>query len=242
MKKSIVCVILALAILVMPCALAETAKPVKSVTTATLTKPTGSNVTYSEKFTISVVQMPTKPVTPAGTADPSATAAPDGTVPETPVVETTTSIVFAEMTEVAKTAPVTTYFKEETIQAAVEILPEAYNVENLQMDEFFPLVATGYEEDYGDVEAVFEFLTPYEDDQVLLVMVGIVATDEELAAAGIEVVTEADRIIWVPLQAEAVDGMVKITFTQDVMKQMEGHETMMAVLSGDALEAETAQQ
>jgi len=113
------------------------------------------------------------------------------------------------------------------------------------MDEFFPLKEEGYATEYGDVEAIFEFLTVYEDETVLVALVGILPTDDEIAAAeaALEEGEELDEqalIAWYPQNAVVEEGKVRITFTEDVLTLLADHDAVMALLRGDEIpEVET---
>lgn len=207
MNKNIVCVVLAMVMMLSFCAFAEEVA-VPSVTLGALTAPEG--VTYEEGFTVYV----------------------------TPVAEDSQEkVVLDEIVAFVETATVAEYFGEETMTAAAAYLPEELDVAALQLDEFFPLEQEGYNAEYGDVEAVFEFLTEYEDDTTLIAMVGILPVEGEVDETGAEV-----GITWLPMAAEAVEGKVKITFTQEMFEKMADREAVIAILRADAVETvETAE-
>lgn len=192
MNKNIICVVLAMVMMLSFCAFAEEVA-VPSVTLGALTAPEG--VTYEEGFTVYV----------------------------TPVAEDSQEkVVLDEIVAFVESDVVANYFGEETMTAAAAYLPEALDVTALELDEFFPLEQEGYVAEYGDVEAVFEFLTEYEDDTILIAMVGILPVEGET------------EITWLPMAAEAVEGKVKITFTQEMFEKMAGREAVIAVLRADA--------
>lgn len=219
MNKKIISILLVLVMLAMNvCAIAEETAPVPSITLGEVAAPEG--VTYEETFVVYV----------------------------TPVAEETKEAVVLEkiasfVTETE--APVVTYFPEETVTAVAEYLPEEFDAETLVMDEFFPLKEEGYTAEYGDVEAVFEFLTVYEDETVLVALVGILPTDDEIAAAeaALEEGEELDEqalIAWYPQNAVVEEGKVRITFTEDVLTLLADHDAVMALLRGDEIpEVET---
>lgn len=201
MNKNIICVVLAMVMMLSFCAFAEEVA-VPSVTLGALTAPEG--VTYEEGFTVYV----------------------------TPVAEDSQEkVVLDEIVAFVETAPVAEYFGEETMTAAAAYLPEELDAAALQLDEFFPLEQEGYVTEYGDVEAVFEFLTEYEDDTVLIAMVGILPVEGEVDETGAEV-----GITWMPMSAEAVEGKVKITFTQEMFEKMADREAVIAILRAEAVE------
>lgn len=194
MNKNIICVVLAMVMMLSFCAFAEEVA-VPSVTLGALVAPAG--VTYEEGFTVYV----------------------------TPVAEDSQEkVVLDEIVAFVETAPVAEYFGEETMAAAAAYLPENVDAATLQLDEFFPLKEEGYVAEYGDVEAVFEFMTEYEDNSALIAMVGILPVEGET------------EITWLPMAAEAVEGKVKIVFTQEVMEMLAEREAVMAILRAEAVE------
>lgn len=129
--------------------------------------------------------------------------------------------VFSEvMNVVQQNKPVVEFFGEEVIANAIaEVkLPVEVKSENLKLDEFFTLNVANYEEVYNDVEVVFEFVTQYKEETTLLAMVGIIT---------------ADGIVWIPLQAEVIDGQVKVLFTQDVLQKVMVSEAVFSLLRAE---------
>lgn len=122
--------------------------------------------------------------------------------------ETKEQVVLNEIIEVVKERPITEYFGTEVIAAVETFIPETAEVKNLVMDEIFVLNVEGYDDAYGNVEAVFEFVTSYREDTVLVAMVGILPYEG----------AEDDEIVWIPMQANVVDGKVKVAFTQEVLE------------------------
>lgn len=168
------------------------------------------------------------PVTQAViTLKPTATAAP-GAV-EAPVEEQTVSLVVElkeptvkaakvldEIAVHVETAPVTQYFAPEVVTEVKKIIPVAAKVEELKVHEFYEVNTANYAEAYGDVEATFEFATQYEDGKSFVAMIGIIGEDGE--------------VTWMPMNAEVVDGKVKILFTQEVLLLLEQNEAVCALL------------
>lgn len=169
------------------------AEPTPSVTLGEIVVPAG--VTYAENFSISM------------------TAIKEDTV-EAAVLE--------EIVKFVETEKVATYFGEEVMTSAKQYLPETLDVSALVVDEVFPLAIEGYEADYGDVEAVFEFVTAYDEGTVLLAMVGV------LPAEGTEITT------WIPMPAEVLEGgKVKITFTQEALDLLSENQAVLALLRAE---------
>ncbi|NLF28220.1 MAG: hypothetical protein GX592_10010 [Clostridiales bacterium] len=112
--------------------------------------------------------------------------------------------------------------KEEDIAALV---PEDFDPNTLELNEFSPLTAVNYDESYGDVVVSFKFATEYLDEQVVVAMLGIPAGTNPDGTAIVE---------WYALKAEVVDGLVAVTFTQEVLVLLDGAEGMIAILSEPA--------
>jgi hypothetical protein len=102
------------------------------------------------------------------------------------------------------------------------LLPPDFDPDTLELNEFSPLTGINYDEAYGDVVVSFEFATAYADGQVLVAMVGIPIGENEDGTAIVE---------WYALQAEVVDGIVQVTFPQDVLVLLDGADAMIAILS-----------
>jgi hypothetical protein len=84
------------------------------------------------------------------------------------------------------------------------------------MNEFTTIKIDGYSEENGDLTASFEFATKYADGQAIVAMVGV----------------EVDgTMTWTALKAEVVDGIVKITFPEAVVKLMQTGNAVLSILS-----------
>lgn len=187
MKKTIVCMFMALVmVLCMGTVLAEEA--VSSVTIAELVQPAEN--TYDEGFTVFVTVL--QP-------------------------ETAEMVIFEELKESAKAGQTAAeYFGEEVMAAAKAVVAENVSLDNLQVDEFFPLEQAGYKAEYGAVKATFQFATEYAEGTVLVAMIGIVGENGE--------------ITWIPLNAEVVEGKVQIDFTEEAMQQIAENKAVIALL------------
>jgi len=231
MKKSVICILLVLAMLSGIAAMAEGSVgainpgykapeqvsiqyvPVRSVTVVEIVVPTTGEVVAAEDFSVYLPPLEEETV-------------------EHQVFEEIKTFVEVEA------APVIQYFPEETVAAIVEKLPETVVVENMQMDEFFPLKEVGYDEAIGDVEVEFQFVTEYKDEDVVIALVGV----------PVEVVNEDGeieiQIKWTPVETRIVEGKVKIIFPVDVLKEVQQGNAMLALLrEGEPLpEGELAEE
>lgn len=231
--KRMIASFLIVVMLMSVCAFAETAAP--SVTISQVIIPTGKvEVAEDFKVTLKVVEKGTK---------------------EEKVFEKIQNVV-----TVAE-KPVAEYFGEEVMTAAVEVIAaavanvlaekiesgalesgafafdafdaETFDTSSLVMDEFFMLSEENYDAEYGDVTAVFEFVTPYEDDALLIAMVGILPNEEAEAEEAEAEETEDDGITWIPQQAVASEGKVHISFTQETLELLKDHQCVVALLRAE---------
>ena len=84
----------------------------------------------------------------------------------------------AEVEKLAASADVESYFGSVTdSEGNVVSLKEMLGTDTLNVYEFYPLIAGAYEEAYGKVTARMLFSTPYEKDEKVIVMIGLVTTD-----------------------------------------------------------------
>ena len=255
-NKKLTCMILMLVMMVTCCAFAEDAAPVPSITVVEIVLPADVVVNEEAPLVLNVKQV-----------EP----------------ESVEKVIMDEIIEVvqAPEASVATYFNEETKAAITEVLnevlaeiltetlpegataelPEGVEIklEDFQIDEFVAMNLEGYVAEYGEVEAEFAFTTEYVEEDILIVMIGIMPTEEEIAALETEAAdadeaaeetaeetaeeaeaTVASLIQWIPLKAEVVDGKVKVAFGEDVLTMVNERGAVMMVLRADNLGAEEA--
>ena len=139
-------------------------------------------------------------------------------VQEAPAATQELAKVAAVVSEGASPA---TYFADKEADIAL-LVPEDFDINVLELNEFSPLTAINYDASYGDVVVSFEFVTEYIDGQVVVAMLGIVAGENDDGTALVE---------WHALRAEVVDGLVQVHFTQDILALLNGAEAMIAILS-----------
>lgn len=156
--------------------------------------------------------------------------------------ETIEHEVMEEIIAFVQETPVVEYFAEETVAAVIEKLPETVQVENLTLDEFFPLREVGYEEHYGEVEAVFEFAVRYKDTDVVIALVGVpseqVVNDRAMGGKGHRSSFRDEKgIEWTPMDTRVSEGRVHVKFTEETMRKVNAGNAMMALLREDELAA-----
>ena len=90
------------------------------------------------------------------------------------------------------------------------------DLSQLVLSEYVSLGINNYQESMGDVSALFGFATEYQEGQTVLVMFGYMDDNGD--------------IVWNALNAEVIDGQVKIDFPSDVLLPA-GSEAILAILS-----------
>lgn len=199
--KKLVCLILALALCMSVTAMAEN---VPSKTTTDLTK-----------FTVSAANQP------AGAyLMPISELKLDGTLP---AHEEHTAILQKEIAKLSSEGA-ESYFANVTDSEGkpVDLRKELGLDANakLNVSEFFELVAGGFNEDCGNVTATMLFPTPYEKDEKVYVLVGIV--DEQNDGA----------VTWQAFEGVGMaDGSVKAEFTPEIVKAIANGIALLAIVS-----------
>lgn len=110
--------------------------------------------------------------------------------------------VIEEIATVAQTQPVAVYFGETAMAAISEKLPESVTTDTLKLSELTAISVADYNSSYGDITLTITTATEYDDDTVVVVLVGMWVDGE---------------LIWMPMDAVVVDGQVCVVFTQDVL-------------------------
>lgn len=85
-----------------------------------------------------------------------------------------------EIEKLAQSESVVDYFGavKNAAEDAVDMVTQLES-ETLNVYEFWPVIAGGYEEDYGAVTAELLFSTPYEKDEKVLVLIGLVTVNQD---------------------------------------------------------------
>lgn len=131
--------------------------------------------------------------------------------------------LLTDIQQLVETEKIVNLFDEASQLAAVEYLPENYNMEDMMLAELYSLTVNNYLSEYGDVEAVFEFAVNYADDAILLGMIGIVPRVQE----------GSDEIVWTPVLANTKDGCVVVTINQELLMHISKNEQAVFMLLQD---------
>lgn len=122
----------------------------------------------------------------------------------------------------------------------------------LNVFEFCPTIAGGFQEDCGVVTATMLFSTPYKKDEKVAVMVGVVEymdedgemhkfTPEEVAQMDLAELGYTQVVTWQAFEGIGLDaveeqdetyGAVRVEFTPEIVNAIQNEMTLMAVVSG----------
>lgn len=140
------------------------------------------------------------------------------------------AVLLTKIQEFVETDALVNFFNEDVQAAAVEYLPQDFDMEALMLAEVYALRVENYVAAYGDVEASFEFALNYEDDTVLLGMIGI--ADEKLTEDLAEEWNAEDlpELSWTPILANAYEGRTVLTMNQELLEQISQSEYAFFVL------------
>lgn len=117
---------------------------------------------------------------------------------------------------VAGNKPAVEYFGADVQAAAASQLPAGVAASSLILSECVSLTIGDYQTSYGDITSTIGFATQFDADQPIVVLFGY---------------TDANgNMVWQPLQAVVVNGMVRITFPADLLEKA-GSSATLAILS-----------
>lgn len=137
----------------------------------------------------------------------------------------------SELEKLAASQDVETYFGEITDnEGNVISLKALLGTDILNVFEFCPLVAGEYEEAYGKVTAKMLFSTPYEKDEKVIVMIGLVTVDENSVQCVQWTAYEGIGIGSVGGTAETMGG-IQVEFDPAIVKAIEEGIGLLAVVS-----------
>lgn len=109
------------------------------------------------------------------------------------------------------------YFDADVQQAIAEKLPAGTNLNYLKMNEFVAIETKNFDTSYGDVETKIQVASTYTNGQKVVAVVGYVGAD--------------GKMVWVPIDAEVENGLVKVVFPADVLEAINNGTASLAILS-----------
>lgn len=140
------------------------------------------------------------------------------------------AVLLTKMQEFVETNALVSFFDEDVQVTAAEYLPQDFDMEALMLAEVYALRVDNYVSAYGDVDASFEFALNYEEDTVLMGMIGIANEEwtEDLAEEWNA--EDLPELSWTPILANAHEGRVVLTMNQELLEQISQSEYVFFVL------------
>ena len=204
--KKIACIVLALLLCLSMAAMAESV-PSRTTTDLTTVTVAAENMPADANFTL----------TPITEVDPANM---------TPEMQVRVEACNAEIAKLNESGNAVEYFGEVTDANGNAVsLTELLGTDEVNVYEFFPLSAEGFEVEYGAVTATMVFPTPYEEGQQVAVLVGIVTENAD----------GTQSVAW-----QVFDGVgtsvaegsgIEVTFTPEILEQVQNGTALMAVVS-----------
>lgn len=129
-----------------------------------------------------------------------------------------------EITKLAQSETVAAYFGEvkNAVGEAVDV-KELLGSDTLNVYEFCVLTAGWYQESYGDVNVKMLFSTPYEKDEKVVVMIGLVTMDQN----------GTQNIEWIAYEGIGVgeQGCIQVKLDSKVILAIQNGTALLAVVS-----------
>ena len=124
----------------------------------------------------------------------------------------------SEIEKLSAAENVVAYFGEvKNASGEVVDILEMLNVEAVNVYEFCPIVASGYTAEMGNVTLAMQFATPYEVDEAVIVLIGLVAEDETVA--------------WTAYEGVVTEDGVKVEFDAEMLLAIQEGDALLAVVS-----------
>ena len=144
----------------------------------------------------------------------------------TPEMQVLVDACNTEISKLNEGGSVVDYFGEVTnADGEVVSLTEMLDAETINVYEFFPVTVVNFNVAYGEATATMVFSTPYEEGQIVAVLIGIVTEGPDGTQSVAWQVFEG-----VCTSAEEGSG-VRVTFTPEILEQIQNGTALMAVVS-----------
>lgn len=128
-----------------------------------------------------------------------------------------------EIEKLAQSEPVS-YFGEvkNAADEAVD-LAALLESEEVKVHEFWPIIARGYKEEYGNVTAEFLFSTPYEKDEKVIVLIGLVEENQE----------GEQSVEWTAYEGIGLEeqGSIQVELDPEIILAIQNGTALLAVVS-----------
>lgn len=137
----------------------------------------------------------------------------------------------SEIEKLASSESIETYFGQVVdLEGSPVSLKALLGTETLNVFEFCPLIASGYQNAYGPVTLTMLFSTPYEKDETVVVLFGVTVIGEDGAKYIHWIAVEGSGLGNVDGSVE-MDGAIRIELSPDLIKAIENGNVLMAVVS-----------
>lgn len=144
------------------------------------------------------------------------------------------NVEIEKLAAVTETESVETYFGEvkdsEGNVIDLKQMLEVEDEETLNVFEFGPVVAGGFEEECGKVTATMLFATPYEENEPVIVLIGIVTVHEDGTQTVEWTAFEGVAMAAVEGQEETY-GCISVELTPEIVLAIQNGMALMAVVS-----------
>lgn len=129
-----------------------------------------------------------------------------------------------EITKLAQSEDVEAYFGE-VKNAAGEVvdMKELLGSDTLNVYEFCALVSGSYQESYGSVSVKMQFSTPYEKDEKVIIMIGLVTVNQD----------GTQSVEWTAYEGIGVDeqGCILVELDPEIILAIQNGTALLAIVS-----------
>ncbi len=213
--KKMVCLLLVLAMCLSATAFAEEATPSKTIQDL-------------NKFEVEMENMPPEGAEPVVLAP---LVVDDMTEEQKAVYQERLDVCDEEVAKLSAAEKPTAYFTSVKDENGNEVtITELLGTDQVDVFEMCPAVAMGYDEVYGNVTAVMKFATPYEENEQVLVLVGVAEQNDG---------TDTRTMNWTAFKGEGVSaeeneamaGGVQVTLNPESVLAIQNDVALIAVVS-----------
>ena len=141
-----------------------------------------------------------------------------------------------EIVKLAESENVVEYFGEvKNAEGEVVDIAALLESDTLNVFEFCPAIAGEYDETYGNVNIKMLFSTPYEKDEKVIVLVGLV-TEEEDGTQTVEWIAYEGVGIEIEDAEVEEQGCIQVELDPEIIQAIQDGTALLAVVSGGEIE------
>ena len=114
---------------------------------------------------------------------------------------------------------ITAFFSMDAYEAIVSSFPDDVNIDTLAVHEIIPIDFTNYKAEYGSLTVTFSFPAEYDDDEAIIVVVGIMnPTTSEME--------------WISLPVFVnMDNEIEVIFDQETIEKISNNDAVLLLLN-----------